>query len=81
MAKLPVTSSRPSRTIITRLTGKISAPTSGWPVVSAPLKASVVAAPSSAPEIAPRIMMSRGASANFFRLASTIEATTSEGFA
>ncbi len=45
-AKLPVTSSSPSSTIITRLTGKISAPTSGWPVVIAPVKASAVAAPS-----------------------------------
>ena len=34
-AKLPVTSSSPRMTIITRPTGKMSAPTNGWPVVTA----------------------------------------------
>ena len=67
-------------TMITRPTGKMSAPTSGWPVVTAPVKAKLVAVPSSAPDSAPRIRRSRGASASLVRLASIIAFTTSAGF-
>ena len=42
--KLPVTRSRPSSTMRMRPTGKISAPTSGWPVCTVPVKARLVAA-------------------------------------
>src|ERR1019366_919123 len=79
--KLPVTSSSPSSTMMMRLTGNMIAPTSGCPVVTAPLNARLVAAPSSAPESAPRMRRSRGASASFFKLTSIIESTTSAGFA
>ena len=57
-AKLPVISSRPSSTIMTRPTGKISAPTSGWPVVKAALKARLVATPRMAPDSMPLIRRS-----------------------
>ncbi len=42
--KLPVTRSRPSSTMRMRPTGKISAPTSGWSVCTAPVMARLVAA-------------------------------------
>ncbi len=79
-AKLPVTSSSPRMTIITRPTGKMRAPTNGWPVVTAAVKAKLVAVPNSAPESAPRIRRSRGDSESLVRLASIIAFTTSAGF-
>jgi hypothetical protein len=79
-AKLPVTSSRPRMTMITRPTGKMRAPTSGCPVVTAPVKAKLVAVPSRAPESAPRMRRSRGDSDSLMRLASIIAFTTSAGF-
>src|ERR1700733_4293440 len=60
-AKLPVTSSSPSSTIITKPTGNTSAPTNGWPVVTAAPNARLGAAPGSAPERAPRMRRARDA--------------------
>src|SRR5882724_5170281 len=79
--KLPVTSSSPSSTIITKPTGNAIAPASDWPVETVALNERPVAAPSKAPEIAPRISRSRGLSASFLTLTSTIAATMSEDFA
>ena len=56
-AKLPVTSSSPSNTIITKPTGNTRAPTSGT-VCPAAVSARLVAKPSSAPERNPRIKRS-----------------------
>ena len=82
-AKLPVTSSRPSSTIMTRPTGNtISAPTSGWPVVSAPVKASAGGgAEQRAGERAADQQIARAKRQLPSVLASIIEATTSAGFA
>jgi hypothetical protein len=79
-AKLPVINSSPRMTIITSPTGKISAPTRGCPVVTAAVKAKLVAVPSSAPARAPRISRSRGDSDSLVRLTSIMAFTTSAGF-
>jgi len=67
-------------TIITSPTGKMSAPTNGWPVVTAALNAKLVAVPNSAPDSAPRIKRSRGDSDSLRRPTSIMVFTTSAGF-
>ena len=79
-AKLPVTSSSPSSTIITKPTGKIRAPTMGWPVCTVAPIARLVAKPRSAPESAPRIRRSNGPSSDFAMPVRTMLATISAGF-
>ena len=64
---------------MTRPTGKMMAPTSGWPVEPAPLKAKLVAKPSSAPDIMPRMSRSTGASASLRWAVSIIALATSVG--
>ena len=78
-AKLPVTSSSPSSTIITKPTGKTSAPTRPTWVCSEAVNASVVAKPSSAPERKPRIRRSLGASRALVAPACTICSSTASG--
>src|SRR5262245_26946801 len=79
-AKLPVTSSSPSSTIMTNPTGKTSAPTSPTRVWSVAVKASVVAKPSRAPERKPRTIRSIGASRALTTPACTIRSSTASGF-
>jgi hypothetical protein len=79
-AKLPVTSSRPSSTIMTKPTGKISAPTRGCPVWTVAPMARLVANPSRAPDRQPRISRSSGPSRALAAPACTMFATISAGF-
>ena len=79
-AKLPVTSSSPSNTMLISPTGKISAPTNGVLVWTAPVKARLVATPRMAPDSMPRINRSRGAKASLRLPVSTIATATSAGF-
>ena len=61
-------------------TGKISAPTMGWPVCTAAVKARLVDTPRMAPESMPRISKSRGESASLRLPVSSIATATSAGF-
>src|SRR5262245_16558922 len=79
-AKLPVTSSRPRSTIMTKPTGKTSAPTSPTLVCRDAVKARVVAKPRNAPERNPRSKRSRTGSWLFVTPALTICSTTASGF-
>src|SRR5205823_13940234 len=78
-AKLPVTSSSPSSTIMTKPTGKTRAPTRPTRVCSEAVNASVVANPSSAPDKNPRTSRSRTGSRLFCAPIWIIWSTTASG--
>ena len=65
---------------MTRPTGKISAPTSGCPVVKAALKARLVATPRMAPDSMPLIRRSGIDKASFRLPVSAMAFATSAGF-
>ncbi len=66
--------------MLIRPTGKMSAPTRGTLVCTAPVKARLVATPSMAPDNMPRMRRSRGASASLRLPVSSIATATSAGF-